>query len=83
MRQLDPFLAEIWHKLDRDGIYLINAGSVGQPRDGDPRAAYALFDSETLEVLHRRVPYDYEATRRKIEAAGLPDVLGSRLSIGR
>jgi len=83
MRQLDPFLAEIWHKLDRDGIYLINAGSVGQPRDGDPRAAYALFDTETLEVLQRRVPYDYAATRRKIEAAGLPDVLGSRLAIGR
>jgi diadenosine tetraphosphatase ApaH/serine/threonine PP2A family protein phosphatase len=83
MRQLDPFLGEIWHKLDRDGIYLINAGSVGQPRDGDPRAAYALFDTETLEVLQRRVPYDYAATRRKIEAAGLPDVLGSRLAIGR
>jgi predicted phosphodiesterase len=83
MRPLDPFQGEVWHRLDRDGIYLINAGSVGQPRDGDPRAAYALFDSETLEVVQRRVRYDYEATRRKIEAAGLPDVLGSRLAIGR
>lgn len=83
MRQMDPFAGEIWHRLDRDGIYLVNAGSVGQPRDGDPRAAFALFDSETLELLQRRVPYDYEATRRKIEAAGLPDVLGARLAVGR
>jgi diadenosine tetraphosphatase ApaH/serine/threonine PP2A family protein phosphatase len=83
MRQLDPFQAEIRHRLDRDGIYLINTGSVGQPRDGDPRAAFAFFDTAKLEVVHRRVPYDYEETRRKIEAAGLPDVLGSRLAIGR
>jgi diadenosine tetraphosphatase ApaH/serine/threonine PP2A family protein phosphatase len=83
MRQMDPFDAEIWHRLDRDGVYLINAGSVGQPRDGDSRAAFALFDSETLEVVQRRVRYDHESTRRKIEAAGLPDVLGSRLAIGR
>ena len=83
MRQLDPFQGEIWHKLDPDGIYLINAGSVGQPRDGDPRAAFALFDSDSLEVVQRRVHYDYETTRRKIQAAGLPDVLGSRLAIGR
>lgn len=83
MRPLDPFLGEVWHRLDPDGIYLINAGSVGQPRDGDSRAAYALFDSEALEVVQRRVPYDYGATGRKIEAAGLPDVLGSRLAIGR
>ena len=84
MRPLDPFLDEIWHRLDRDGIYLINSGSVGQPRDGDARAAYALFDSDTLEVVQRRVSYDYDATRRKIEAAdGLPDILGSRLAMGR
>ena len=74
---------EMWHRLDPDGIYLINTGSVGQPRDGDPRAAYALFDSETLELLQRRVRYDYQTTQKKIEAAGLPDILGSRLAIGR
>jgi diadenosine tetraphosphatase ApaH/serine/threonine PP2A family protein phosphatase len=83
MRQADPLAGEIWHRLDRDGVYLINAGSVGQPRDGDPRAAFALFDSEALEVLQRRVAYDCDTTRRKIEAAGLPEVLGSRLMIGR
>jgi diadenosine tetraphosphatase ApaH/serine/threonine PP2A family protein phosphatase len=83
MRQMDPFEAEIRHRLQRHRAYLINAGSVGQPRDGDPRAAYALFDSDNLEVIQRRVEYDYETTRRKIEAAGLPDVLGARLAIGR
>jgi predicted phosphodiesterase len=83
MRHLDGFDSEIWHRLDRDGIYLINAGSVGQPRDGDPRAAYALFDSDALEVVQRRVKYDFHTTRRKIEAAGLPEVLGARLAIGR
>jgi len=83
MRQMDPFQAEIRHRLDVDGIYLINTGSVGQPRDGDPRAAFALFDTGTMEVVQRRVPYDYDTTRRKIEAAGLPDVLGARLAIGR
>lgn len=83
MRALDPFACEAWHRLDADGIYLINAGSVGQPRDGDPRSAYALYDSETRELLQRRVVYDCESTRRKIAAGGLPDVLGSRLAIGR
>ena len=73
----------MWHRLDPDGVYLINTGSVGQPRDGDARAAYALFDSETLELLQCRVRYDYQTTQRKIEAAGLPDILASRLAIGR
>lgn len=83
MRQLDPFVGEIRHRIDPDGMYLINAGSVGQPRDGDPRAAFALFDSEAREVVQRRVGYDCQTTRSKIEAAGLPEVLGSRLTIGR
>ena len=73
----------MWRKLDPDGAWLVNAGSVGQPRDGDPRASYALFDSVSLELVQRRVLYDSAATRRKIVKAGLPDVLGSRLAIGR
>jgi predicted phosphodiesterase len=77
------FQTKLWQALNPDGIYLINAGSVGQPRDGDARAAYALFDTTSLEVVQCRVTYDYEATRRKIVNAGLPDVLGSRLVIGR
>ena len=79
----DPWERRTKLPLDRDGAYLINPGSVGQPRDNDPRAAYAFFDSESWELTQRRVRYDHEATRRKIEAAGLPDVLGARLEFGR
>jgi diadenosine tetraphosphatase ApaH/serine/threonine PP2A family protein phosphatase len=81
--RMELFQKEVRHRLDPDGAYLINPGSVGQPRDGDRRAAFSLFDSERYEIVHRRVEYDYEATRRKIEAAGLPGVLGSRLLVGR
>jgi diadenosine tetraphosphatase ApaH/serine/threonine PP2A family protein phosphatase len=69
--------------IDRDALYLVNPGSTGQPRDSDPRAAYALFNSETQEILLRRVPYDYDAVRQKIERAGLPPALGQRLAFGR
>jgi diadenosine tetraphosphatase ApaH/serine/threonine PP2A family protein phosphatase len=69
--------------LDPDGAYLVNPGSVGQPRDGDPRAAYAIFDSQERDVLFHRVAYDAEAVCRKVEAAGLPPSLGARLLFGR
>lgn len=83
LRKFDPSLAEYRQRLDPDGIYLINSGSVGQPRDGDPRAAYAIYDTEKLQLSQRRVRYHFEVTRRKIEEAGLPDILGSRLEVGR
>jgi len=68
--------------LEEGTRYLINVGSVGQPRDADPRACYALYDGQT--VRWRRVPYDHEAACRSIhEASGLPDSLGDRLLIGR
>jgi diadenosine tetraphosphatase ApaH/serine/threonine PP2A family protein phosphatase len=69
--------------VDPEGLYLVNPGSVGQPRDADPRAAYALYDPEAREVELRRVAYDHETVRQKIEAAGLPTVLGERLGFGR
>ena len=62
---------------------VVNPGSVGQPRDGDSRAAYALYDAETDMFTHYRVEYDIETTQAKIIAAGLPDVLAFRLSGGR
>jgi predicted phosphodiesterase len=62
--------------------YLVNPGSVGQPRDGDPRAGYAIHDTGERLVQCRRVEYDHAATLRKIVKAGLPDVLGRRLSLG-
>lgn len=63
--------------------YFINVGSVGQPRDGDPRAAYAIFDREAGTVQLRRLPYDLERTQAKIIAAGLPLKLAERLSLGK
>lgn len=62
---------------------IINPGSVGQPRDGDPRAAYALYDTDARTLTHHRVAYDIERTQMKMAAAGLPDSLAARLSFGR
>ncbi len=62
--------------------YLINPGSVGQPRDRNPKAAYAIFDSEERVVYFDRVAYDVTATRKKILRAGLPQMLGDRLVVG-
>jgi diadenosine tetraphosphatase ApaH/serine/threonine PP2A family protein phosphatase len=62
--------------------YLVNVGSVGQPRDGDPRSAYVVYDTNTKEVWHRRVPYDVESAHRKILEAGLPRFLADRLLQG-
>jgi predicted phosphodiesterase len=69
--------------LNADCAWLINPGSVGQPRDGDPRAAYALYDSDLRQLLLRRVAYDTEAVRLSILEAGLPPALGARLGSGR
>jgi predicted phosphodiesterase len=69
--------------LEPDGTYMINPGSVGQPRDRNPRAAYALFDSGRRFVEMRRVEYAIPATQAKIIQAGLPDVLAQRLTLGR
>jgi len=62
--------------------YLVNVGSVGQPRDGDPRAAYALFEPGQGLLRHVRVTYDVETAQKKILAAGLPPFLASRLAAG-
>jgi diadenosine tetraphosphatase ApaH/serine/threonine PP2A family protein phosphatase len=70
-------------ELEPDSFYMINPGSVGQPRDGDPRAAYAVYEPEQLLVTLHRVPYDIEQAQAKIRKSGLPDVLADRLSFGR
>jgi len=62
--------------------YLVNVGSVGQPRDGDPRAAYAMFETTTGLLEHMRVTYDVEAAQKKILEAGLPTFLANRLAAG-
>lgn len=62
--------------------YMINPGSVGQPRDGDPRSACAIYDTEKRAVTFCRVPYDITAAQEKIFAAGLPERLAIRLEEG-
>ena len=62
--------------------YLVNVGSVGQPRDGDPRASYALWDLTARRVTIERVPYDLPTAQRKILRAGLPRFFADRLPIG-
>ena len=69
-------------RLEPGKRYLVNPGSVGQPRDRNPRAAYAIYDASARVVHFDRVPYDVGATRRKIQRAGLPAVLGDRLVVG-
>ncbi len=68
---------------NNDRRYLINPGSVGQPRDGDWRAAFAVFDSDACIVTFYRVPYDLRAAQGKILAADLPQWLATRLATGR
>jgi diadenosine tetraphosphatase ApaH/serine/threonine PP2A family protein phosphatase len=63
--------------------YLINPGSVGQPRDGDWRAAFALFDTEAQVIHFHRTPYDLKAAQDRIFAAKLPPRLATRLAAGR
>jgi diadenosine tetraphosphatase ApaH/serine/threonine PP2A family protein phosphatase len=73
---------------DRDSIslehgrWLINPGSVGQPRDGDPRAAFAILDTERAVATNVRVAYDIARTQQQMTAAGLPPPLIERLAVG-
>jgi diadenosine tetraphosphatase ApaH/serine/threonine PP2A family protein phosphatase len=62
---------------------IVNPGGVGQPRDGDPRASYAVYDSEENVIHHYREEYDIVGTQKKMKQCGLPEFLINRLSIGR
>jgi predicted phosphodiesterase len=68
---------------ERGKKYFVNPGSVGQPRDGDWRAAYVVFDEERRTINLRRLRYDLTRTQRKIVAAGLPPKLAERLALGK
>ena len=68
--------------LEPDSNYLINPGSVGQPRDGDRRAGYAIYDSDSRLVSLCRVDYDIATAQKKILTAGLPELLALRLNAG-
>jgi diadenosine tetraphosphatase ApaH/serine/threonine PP2A family protein phosphatase len=63
--------------------WLAVLGSVGQPRDGNPAAAFAMFDTTSREITYCRVPYDVEAAADRIRANGLPHWLADRLLVGK
>lgn len=70
-------------KLNIRQTYIVNAGSVGQPRDGNPQASYVVYDSERGELQIKRIAYDIQKAQKKIIQAGLPRNLAERLEIGR
>ncbi len=84
---------EVRPECDAKGVYelrvaeglrlLVNPGSVGQPRDRDPRAAFAIYDTQAQTITFRRVAYDVEGAQAAIREAGLPDRLAQRLTAGR
>ena len=63
--------------------YLVNVGSVGQPRDGDWRSAYCIYDTDSSEIYLRRIPYDVDGARQAVLDAGLPRKLADRLTKGK
>jgi diadenosine tetraphosphatase ApaH/serine/threonine PP2A family protein phosphatase len=68
----------------REGYrYIVNVGSVGQPRDGNSKASLCVYDSGKQEISIKRIPYDIDSAQKKIIAAGLPSFLAVRLSAGR
>ena len=76
-------VAPVGRELELGGVRaLLNPGSVGQPRDGDPRAAYLLLDLDAQQASFRRVEYDVEQTQREMREAGLPEMLAARLQLG-
>jgi diadenosine tetraphosphatase ApaH/serine/threonine PP2A family protein phosphatase len=82
--ELDGGLAPAGFELELGGLRaVLNPGSVGQPRDGDPRAAWLLLDLETQRAEFRRVEYDIAATQQEMRDAGLPEFLAARLALGQ
>jgi diadenosine tetraphosphatase ApaH/serine/threonine PP2A family protein phosphatase len=63
--------------------YFVNVGSVGQPRDGDWRSAYCIYDQDNQSLTIRRLPYDLQTAQKKIIDAGLPPQLADRLAVGK
>ena len=70
-------------RLSGSAKFLVNAGSVGQPRDRNPDACYVIYNLEEGTIEYKRVPYDIEKAQKKIRDAGLPEILASRLSSGK
>ncbi|GAG70652.1 unnamed protein product, partial [marine sediment metagenome] len=77
------YLPSAFLKLSRGLKYIVNVGSVGQPRDGDCRACYVIYDTEKNTIEFKRIDYDIETAGKKIIKAGLPGILAERLMVGR
>jgi predicted phosphodiesterase len=75
-----PAAVEVEYR--KNNKYLFNIGSIGQPRNGDPRASFAVWDTDRMTVTRHRLPYDIAATQQKILDAGLPERLAERLVYG-
>jgi predicted phosphodiesterase len=75
--------AVTYHDDEAAWRYVVNPGSVGQPRDGDPRASVAVIDDTARTIAIQRIAYDVASAQRKIRQAGLPDFLADRLAAGR
>ncbi len=80
VRQLSGETGEL--ALEPGHRYLVNPGSIGQPRDGDPRASYMVYDSDRRRVRWYRLEYPVERAQKRIHKAGLPDALADRLAVG-
>ncbi|MFA6216347.1 MAG: metallophosphoesterase family protein [Candidatus Omnitrophota bacterium] len=70
-------------RIEKGSKYIVNVGSIGQPRDSDARASYGIYDTDTRQVTLKRVDYDVHLARKKIIERGLPCFLGDRLLVGK
>jgi len=70
-------------EINKQSRYIVNIGSVGQPRDGNPDASYCIYDPDLERIEIKRVPYDVKTAQKKIIEAGLPDFLAQRLALGQ
>lgn len=80
-RQFEYFVSN-FVKIDRESRYIINVGSIGQPRDHNPAACFVIYDEEQASLEYKRVRYDIAKAQSKIVQAGLPEILAIRLAIG-
>ncbi len=77
------YLKSVTINISPENKYIVNVGSIGQPRDSNPKASYCIYDSDKKEVQLKRIDYDIQTARKKIIDAGLPEFLGDRLLSGR
>lgn len=83
LKSIYPDKDDYCYQLSSDEKYLINPGSIGQPRDRNPKSSFAIFDSDAEAIEIKRIDYDIEAAQQKILAAGLPEIEASRLALGQ